>query len=332
MDLKLLVSLLCGLLLLGGCQGVSLYAGGGIGGTGISDGTINRFGSVYINGVRFDTDNSQIQIKGRTVSEDDLQLGMVVSIRGAVNSDGLTGTADEIIFQPTLEGAIEVITAPDQLMINGVMVQLSATTMIDPAAVVPFSEGDIVTVSGTFDTENSVHASYIKSGLFSGGAGGASSDSPPDRNSRVDWRITEGFISPGSVVNLYTLADWVVAVNGHTTFVNGRAADIQANTHVVVAGAQFDDNIIVAHRVEFLLDANLTWNSSVTAIDIAKNIIYLDGQAIILRSTTIMQDSSAHMVRRFSIEDLVVGDGLKVSAYAAGGAIIAAKVERTISH
>ena len=71
-------------------------AGGGVGGTGISVGTITGFGSVFVNGVEFDTSGASITVDGTPASESDLGIGMVVAVEGAFNENGLTGKADRI--------------------------------------------------------------------------------------------------------------------------------------------------------------------------------------------------------------------------------------------
>ena len=93
--LKLLVS---SLLIFGGTgcsdsnSGGQDVAEGGIEGTGrvatssTTVGTITGFGSVFINGVEYETDSSEISTDDNdNASESDLQVGMIVSLTGSVN-------------------------------------------------------------------------------------------------------------------------------------------------------------------------------------------------------------------------------------------------------
>jgi len=74
-------------------------SGGGIGGTGLtSSGTIDGFGSVFVNGVEFDTTGAEILVDDQRVGEEALGIGMVVLVVGEVNADGATGTASRIVF------------------------------------------------------------------------------------------------------------------------------------------------------------------------------------------------------------------------------------------
>ena len=84
--------------------------GGGIGGTGVtSSGTIDSFGSIFVNGVEFETSDAEILLDGKPASEDDLAIGMVVVVSGTLNDDGETGTANSVAFDDELQGPIEAI-------------------------------------------------------------------------------------------------------------------------------------------------------------------------------------------------------------------------------
>ena len=65
----------------GGGGGSGEVASGGIGGTGISSGAVTGFGSIFVNGVEFDTSGASITMGGISVSESDLKLGMVVEVQ-----------------------------------------------------------------------------------------------------------------------------------------------------------------------------------------------------------------------------------------------------------
>jgi hypothetical protein len=94
----------------GGVAAVSSPGGGGIGGTGLtSSGTVDGFGSIFVNGVEFETDDAVILVDGESVGEDQLGLGMVVVVSGTVNDDGATGIAERVIYDEEVEGPVESI-------------------------------------------------------------------------------------------------------------------------------------------------------------------------------------------------------------------------------
>ena len=85
---------------------VALAGCGSSGGGGVSTasnssitGVITGFGSVYVNGVEFDTTSASYSVDGVAGSSDyDLDVGMRVNLEGTVNSDGITGKAASISY------------------------------------------------------------------------------------------------------------------------------------------------------------------------------------------------------------------------------------------
>lgn len=145
-------------------------ASGGIGGTGISVGKITAFGSVFVNGVEFETTGATITIDGQTAmnGQDDLEIGMIVAVEGTFNVDGVRGTAKSIKFKDNLEGPVTgVNTTAQTLTVLGQTVIVDATTDIynSNGTQITFAEiltGDIVEVSGFVDSTEVIHATYIK--------------------------------------------------------------------------------------------------------------------------------------------------------------------------
>ena len=71
-------------------------------------GQITGFGSVYVNGVEYDTTGASYDVDDAAASGDDaLAVGMVVQVQGAVNTDGLTGQATSISYDDDVEGVVE---------------------------------------------------------------------------------------------------------------------------------------------------------------------------------------------------------------------------------
>lgn len=97
------------------CGGVGGGSGGiaGIGGSGFtSTGSVTGFGSVFVNGVEFETSDTVFDIDDSgTGSQADLAVGMIVTVDGTVNADGVTGTATSISFDDQLQGPVNAITA-----------------------------------------------------------------------------------------------------------------------------------------------------------------------------------------------------------------------------
>jgi hypothetical protein len=140
---------------------------GGIGRNGISIGSISTFGSVVVNGVRYDTAGATITVNDSVGSESDLRVGQVVTVVGTVDDDGTTGTAETVTFDDNVTGPVESIdVAGSQLVVLGQTVLVRPETSFDdsfnPASLDGISIGQIIEVSGLIDAVGSVVATRLE--------------------------------------------------------------------------------------------------------------------------------------------------------------------------
>jgi hypothetical protein len=152
----------------GGVAG-DLPGGGGIGGTGVtSSGTIDAFGSIFVNGVEYETDGASISIDGDDATEAALGLGMVVLVSGTVNDDGVTGTATTVSYDDDLQGPIEAIQTDADgdskiLTIFGFNVTVTRVgTVFDDVSFDTLAVDDLVEVSGFLDINGALGATRIE--------------------------------------------------------------------------------------------------------------------------------------------------------------------------
>lgn len=143
---------------------------GGIGRTGIALGPISTFGSIVVNGVRYDTSSASFTVDDNPGSQDDLSVGQVVAVQGTINDDLLTGSADIVIFDDNVTGPVESIDlALGQLVVLGQTVNVGADTSFDdsfsPASIDGVMVGDIAEVSGLFEADDSIAATRIEKKL-----------------------------------------------------------------------------------------------------------------------------------------------------------------------
>ncbi len=158
-------------------------AGGGIGGTGITSGTVTGFGSVFVNGIEFDTAGASRNIDDViTVSngfDDDTVMdpGMVVTITGTINPDGISGTATSITYDEVVSGPIRVALVEDPDRVHKTFGILGTTITVDRNATVfvntnylSLQVNDVVDVSGYFDDAGVLVATRLeKTGVFGQG-------------------------------------------------------------------------------------------------------------------------------------------------------------------
>lgn len=148
-----------------GGEGFSPLAEGGIGGTGISLGSISGFGSVIVNGKRFEITNAtRISVEGQPASEQDLKVGFVVRLEG----DFINAAAARIEFAEIVRGPIEsiVVNNPDAmratLSLLGQTVQTNALTNLVNVDLATLSAGDVIALSGTRDAQGNIIASFLE--------------------------------------------------------------------------------------------------------------------------------------------------------------------------
>ena len=150
----------------GGGGGGGSASNGGIGGTGVATGPITGFGSVFVNGIEFDTSgNIQITLDGEpNHSQSDLKIGQVVTIKGTISDDGTKGTATSIEFEDDVEGPVQSIDlATNTIVVLGLTVQATATTVFDGfASLAALAVNDIVEVSGLPDATGKIVATHIE--------------------------------------------------------------------------------------------------------------------------------------------------------------------------
>jgi hypothetical protein len=154
-----LLTLLGGAMALAGCggggTGVATVSGGGTG--SFSAGPISGFGSIIVNGVRFDDSIAKVlDDDGNKSTRDQLKLGMMVRVKGRAISrtvDAASADADEISFGSELLGPIDSIdTVAKTLVVLGQTVQITASTIFeDGLTLSALAVNDIVEVHGFVD-------------------------------------------------------------------------------------------------------------------------------------------------------------------------------------
>jgi hypothetical protein len=128
---------------------------------GVAVGRVTGFGSVFVNGVEFDTSKAAFNVRGSSASGDgSLSVGMVVRVKGSQDDSG-HGTATEIRYDSEIEGPVSGVTvdATDATIkhfkIFGQDVDANATTVFkaEGGGTYTFADlanGDNVEVSGDF--------------------------------------------------------------------------------------------------------------------------------------------------------------------------------------
>lgn len=292
-------------------------AGGGVTGTGISYGTVTGFGSVFVNGVKYDTTGAAVTLDDQPGAEGDLRVGMVVKLKGTVNDDNLTGAATEIEYHNVLEGTVD--TPPDTtartLVVMGQTVRFDNLTVYEDkvsgaaGTMVNFSgdvaAGNVIEISGWIDGNGIVRASRIerKAAVFGTGA---------------ELELKGAIANLNETVKTFTLGgltiDYRAAVNVPAVLADGMLVEVE--------GAQPPSNgIFVASQVK-IEDSPFTGATSgrleiegyVTAVTAGEFVVL--GQRVKTTGATVYENGTA--------ADIAAGKKVEVKGTVGAGGVLTA--------
>jgi hypothetical protein len=145
----------------GGDGGIT--AGVGSGGTGSAvSGPVTGFGSVFVNGVRFDDSAASVSIDDAPGVRDSLRLGMMVEIDSSSDLSLATGIANSITSFSYAKGPISGKTV-DTLTVLGLTITVTPGTAFEGVSgLAALRAGDVVEVHGIPDGLDGLKATYIK--------------------------------------------------------------------------------------------------------------------------------------------------------------------------
>lgn len=160
------ITLLCSVLL-SSCVETALttLAEGGMSGTGISSGRITGFGSIYVNGVRYEVDQAQFYRNGELVSgQDAFSVGEFVTVTGGAAEDGSTSTASQVTFDSLLVGEVTTVSSDNQhIKVMGQTVNTDGLTVLHGVEqLTELLAGNVVEVSGIRAADGVITASSIR--------------------------------------------------------------------------------------------------------------------------------------------------------------------------
>lgn len=315
----LIIAAICAGLACSGGGGTTV-AGGGIGGTGVtSAGEITDFGSIWVNGVEFDTRQAEIYINnirqgsGDQAVIENLDIGRIVCVKGRAY-DAASGMAEAVYYASTVTGPIDDIEIIDdytkQLTVLGQVIIVDDRTWLKGLGMDAFAVGNLVEVSGLFGGTGSIVGSFLAktadvappNGLYhvSGPVSNLGADTFSINNLAVDFSqaVISGF-SPSGLQN-----DMFVSISGRL--------DID------------DPTILVADMVEpyrllgELQDGDNIEFTGYVFDEPSANRFYINGYLTEINSDTQYVDGTA--------ADILPGSKIKVQGYFSAGVIIAQQI------
>ena len=270
----------------------------GIGGSGntegntqVASGSIIGFGSIIVNGIEYTrkpglADNRvKLRFENNTsASEGDLRVGMIVTIRGAVNTSAGTGEYESIEFQPEVRGPLDsdgVDLANKQLTVMGNPVQIEANTSFETCRDLAELNDDLLhgdnpelEISGILDDDGLLHATRI---------GYKASDffSLSDKVVLTKGKIAHADIANGASSGSFTIGSLNVNFSADSLGADTVVGDLVPGALLEVKGA-LDGNVITASRVEKKRSVNAAVNETVrikgiATSDISNNSLTING-------------------------------------------------------
>lgn len=299
-----------------------LIVEGGIGGTGISWGTVVAFGSVNVNGVHYDTSNLDkgVWIDGQESSYNQLKVGMVLRVHGSKDSE-VEGTARGLEYMSLAKGPANSFNdnqdGSEDFVILGQSIQVTTNTVfddnhtggtiIDMATLAMVSDNSLyLEVSGYQGPNNTIYARRVevKKGWING-----------------DQVRLMGIVTS---VNPYTSFD----INGQTIYYDSASSSLDGAYVEVEGSYNSSTQYFRAHSVE---EEQLGVNGNekeefelegvVTSNNIADNKRFtLNGQVVEINDSTVYEGGI--------VDDLFVGTEVEAEGrFDANGVLVAEEVE-----
>ncbi len=272
------------------------------------EGTISGFGSVIVNGVRFDDSRASVTIDDTAGSVGALKLGMRVTLSGDVADGADTGTATHVIVETAVRGQVASIDLGGaSFMIRGITIQTDAKTVFEGASdLAALKGGDWVEVHGSVDfTNRVVQATRVEV------------TAPEDLG-----RVVLFGRATGVTANTFTLGD--LTVNYATARLLGfdanqipEGAVVRVRSNEAPVGNVLTATVVKAVKAPRLLDG--------TPAAVEGRIQQFAGPADFLVSGTAVDASSATFENGV-VGDLAEGKRVIVRGTLSSGKIIARKV------
>jgi len=302
------------------CGGGSTQTAG-IGGTGItSSGSITGFGSIFVNGVEYETDNTT-SVSGSITSVNDLKLGMTVTVRGTLDQNTTTGTASSIAVMSELEGPIAATPVEDNTTNSKSFTVLGRTIIASTSATVfdgsnfsynNIAQNDVIEASGYIDGNGALIATRIeKKGTLSPGS------------TQVEIRgVVGNILSQASfelIVDNTTLA---INHDGSTDFSGLSGGSVTTGQVLEVEGTLNSATVIAASKVS--LESSI-FNNQDDDVELEGIITdYVDDTNFKINGQAVNAGNAT-----FSPSNLQLGNNIKVEVEGSisGGVLIASEVE-----
>lgn len=298
----------------GGGGGGGVASSGGTGGTGVSYGPVTSFGSVFVNGVEFDTTNSTVTLNGSpgpdtaTDPHRGLMVGMVVKVDGTFDSNGTTGTAASITYKDNFMGPVSSIDLLNmQLMALGQNVIIDSQTAFSGTTLNALLAGNVIEVSGLPDNNGNIHATFVAL---------KASSLVPGTELEVRGTIQNLDLVPGTFQINGLTVDYSLAALPSGSLVDGQYVDVKGTN--LVGLVLTADSVALDDNTLGITDASVAQVQGFVTAVAPPNQFTLGVQLVQTTAFTAFEGGSAG--------DIAVGKKMQVDGSLVGGILIARKI------
>ena len=275
-----------------------------------AQGRITGFGSIFVSGVQYDTTGASFTVDGQSASEDDLELGMMVTVSGT--SSGTSGVASSVHFDDDLDGIVTAVNLDQKgvgtVRVMGYEVTVDANTLVEfyttqistlTQAIYDSNAGIqyIAEVSGYSDGLGKIHASRIEIKEF---------------NSVNDYIEIKGYVKNlDTNTNTFMVADMNIVYDNETVYDDMTSTMLADGLHVEVKGRGLDgQNRLLADIIEDETNSGLLSADSDDDIEIEGVIGSVNTESFTINGVTIYYDE-----KTLGTELLVENAIVEVDAY-----------------
>ena len=205
-------------------------------------GAISSFGSITVNGVRYETNATDVLINGQLATISDLELGQFVVLEGVIEVDNPRGRATRVTHEATVIGPVDNIDAGrGQLIVMGQTVLTNAATVfhtsVDPGSFAGLSAGSDARISGYLNANGDIIATRVEPG-----------------NGGADFQVI-GRVGQLDSANMLFTVNRLTVDYGNATLIE-LPGGTPSNGMYVIARGSLSDGILMVEQIESLYDAN----------------------------------------------------------------------------
>jgi len=273
------------------------------------------------NTTSFDDDISPSSLEG-------IAVGDILEISGEFNAAGdiLATRIDKSDDQSSsnayeIHGTVSNLDAAAMTFELGTLKVGFGSATLEDFGTASIANGDEVEVEGTtFLNDGTFVATRVEN---------EKDDNDEYEGKENDEAEIKGLITSFDSAQRFTVAGVTILTNSSTEYEDGTASDLGLDVRIEAEGTFNSNGELVAEEIEFESRSDFEISSTIDSIDTTNNTITVFGVVLAVDQSTRFEDNKSGATQTFSINDLMAGDFIEVSAYEqSSGVFIASKIER----